>query len=169
MCMLFELFNRLSFHRPPADDCWPWLNILATQRSMENAAFPQCSMVQYVCCVSIKGLSEGKQEKNKNNGKHFFRVSNIVCIYIVVDELEDRSVLRNIDIASSTQRVYKSLDVRARILCECIHPYNLFLIYRRPPPVCIKFCDVSGSHLASAWLLQRNSFSIVSSKRGTRH
>lgn len=27
MCKLFELFNFLSLPRPPADDCWPWLNI----------------------------------------------------------------------------------------------------------------------------------------------
>lgn len=38
---------------------------------------------------------------------------------------------------------------------------NHFLICRRPSPVCLDFCDVSCSHLASAWLLQRNCFSIV--------
>lgn len=45
-------------------------------------------------------------------------------------------------------------------LRECLHLKQSPPHLRRPSPVRLNFCDASCSHLTSAWLLQRNCFSI---------
>lgn len=85
---LFELFNRLSLLRPPADDCWPWLNItfwrhrgqwkmLPFHGTARRSVHVMCPLGVWVRWIMRKIKTDGakKQPCSVSNGSY--------CVYIL--------------------------------------------------------------------------------------